>query len=83
MKKQQSTIVERLIESGGTESAEMSENKQIGEKVKSDYLKYTERFIVYQNKCNAEKKLSNDHVKLEAMASAVKNGRCVKFPKEH
>ena len=37
--KKQSTIAERLIESGETESAEMSSNKQIGDQVKSDYLK--------------------------------------------
>lgn len=51
-----------------TENAKMSANKQIGEKVKSDYLK---RFAVYQKKCNAEKKPSKDHVKLKAMAFTV------------
>lgn len=71
MKKQQSTIAERLIDSGETESDKMSANTQIGDKVKSDYLKYTERFVVYQKKSNAEKKLSNDHEKLETMTSAV------------
>ena len=71
VKKQQSTIAERLIDSGETESDKMSANTQIGGKVKSDYLKYTERFVVYQKKFNAEKKLSNDHEKLEAMTSAV------------
>ena len=49
----------------------MSANKQIGDKVKSDYLKYTERLVDYQKKFNAEKKLSNDHEKLEAMTSTV------------
>lgn len=71
MKKEQSTIAERLIESRETENAKMSANKQIGEKVKSDYLKCTKRFAVYQKKCNAEKKPSKDHVKLKAMAFAV------------
>ena len=71
VKKQQTTIAERLIESQETESAEMSANKQIGEQVKSDYFKCSERFVVYQKKCNAEKKSSNDHAKLEAMTSAV------------
>ena len=71
VKKEQSTIAARLIESRETENAEMSANKQIGEKVKSDYLKCTKRFAVYQKKCNAEKKPSKDHVKLEAMAFAV------------
>ena len=71
MKKQQTTIAERLIESQETESAEMSANKQIGDQVKSDYFKCSERFVVYQKKCNAEKKPSNDHAKLEAMTSAV------------
>ena len=51
VKQQQSTMAERLIESGETESAEMSANKQIGDQVKSDYLKCSERFVVYQKKC--------------------------------
>ena len=59
MKKQQSTIAEGLIESGETETDEMSANRQTGDKIKSDYLKYTEMFVVYQKKCNAEKKQSN------------------------
>ena len=71
MKKQQTTIVERLIESRKTESTKISANKQIGDQVKSDYFKCSERFIVYQKKCNAEKKQSNDHTKLEAMTFAV------------
>ena len=71
VKKQQSTIAERLIESGETESAEMSANKQLGDQDKSDYLKCSEMFVVYKKKCNAEKKPSNDHAKLEAMTSAV------------
>ena len=45
VKKQQTTIAERLIESGETESAEMSANKQIGNQVKSDYFKCSERFV--------------------------------------
>ena len=49
----------------------MSANNQICNKVKSDYSKYTEMFVVYQKKCNAEKKLSNDQEKLKAMTSAV------------
>ena len=71
VKKQQTTIAERLIESGETESAEMSANKQIGDQVKSDYFKCSERFVVYQKKCYAEKKPSSDHAKLEAMTFAV------------
>ena len=71
VEKQQSTIVERLIESRETETDEMSAKKHIGDKVKSDYLKYTEMFVVYQKKCNTEKKLSNDHEKLEAMKSTI------------
>ena len=38
VKKQQTTIAERLIQSGETGSAEMSANKQIGDQVKSDYF---------------------------------------------
>ena len=55
VKKQRSTIAERLIESGETEGTEMNVKKQIGDKVKSDYLKCSERFVVHQKKCNAEK----------------------------
>ena len=71
MKKQQTTIAERLIKSGETEKAEMNANKQIGDQVKSDYFKCSERFIVYKKKCYAEKKPSSDHEKLEAMTCAV------------
>jgi len=71
VKKQQSTIAEKIIESGETESDKMNANKQIGDKVKSDYFECTERFFVYQKKSNTEKKPSNDHGKLKAMTSAV------------
>ena len=83
VKKQQSTIAERLIESGETESDEMSANKQIGDKVKSDYLKYTERFVVYQKKLNAEKKTVKRSRKARSYdICGHKNGRCFKFAKE-
>ena len=59
-------MAERPIESGETESAEMSANKLIGNQVRSDYLKCSERFVVYQKKCNAEKKPSNNRAKLKA-----------------
>ena len=42
VKKQQVTIADRLIEAGLSSGDEMSANKQIGDKVKSDYLKCTE-----------------------------------------
>ena len=74
VKKQETTIAERrprLIEFGETESAEMSANKQIGDRVKTNYFKCSEKFVVYQKKCNAEKKPSNDHAKLEAMTFVV------------
>ena len=71
VKKQQSTIAERLIESGETEDSKMSTNKQIGDKVKTDYLKCTERFVVYQKKWNADKKPTDEHEKLDAMTFAV------------
>ena len=75
VKKQQSTIAEKIIESGETEFDKMNAIKQIGDKVKSDYFECTERFVVYQKKSYAEKKPSNDHGKLEAMTSAGnKNG---------
>ena len=44
VKKQQTTIAEKLIESGETESAEMNANKQIGD----NYFKCSEKFIVYK-----------------------------------
>ena len=71
VKKQQTTIAERLIKSGETEKAEMNANKQIGDQVKSDYFKCSGRFIVYKKKCYAEKKPSIVHEKLEAMTCAV------------
>ena len=43
VKKQQVTIADRLIEAGQSSGDEMSANKQIGDKVKSDYLKCTEK----------------------------------------
>ena len=49
----------------------MNANKQIGDKVKSNYFKSMERFVVYQKKSTTEKKPLNDHGKLEAMTSAV------------
>ena len=71
VKKQQVTIADRLIEAGQSSRDEMSANKQIGDKVKSDYLKCTEKFAIYQKKCNADKKPFTDHEKLEAMTSAI------------
>jgi len=71
VKKQQLTIADRLIEAGQSSGDEMSANKQIGDKVKSDYLKCTEKFAIYQKKCNADKKPFTDHEKFEAMTSAV------------
>ena len=71
VKKQQETIADSLIEAGLSSGDEMSANKQIGDKVKSDYLKCTEKFVVYQKKCNADKKPFSDHEKLEAMTTAV------------
>ena len=71
VKKQQSTIAERLIESGETEDGKMSTNKQIGDKVKTDYLKCTESFVVYQKKWKADKKLTDEHKKFDAMTFAV------------
>jgi len=66
------TIADRLIEAGQSSGDEMSANKQIGDKVKSDYLKCTEKFAIYRKKCNADKKPFTDHEKLEAMTSAVR-----------
>ena len=71
VKKQQVTIADRLIEAGQSSGDKMSVSKQIGNKVKSDYLKCTEKFAIYQKKCNADKKPFTDHEKLEAMTSTV------------
>ena len=70
-RKQQVTIADRLLEAGQSSGDEMSANKQIGDKAKSDYLKCTEKLAIYQKKCNADKKPFTDHEKLEAMTSAV------------
>ena len=82
VKKQQSTIAERLIESGETENDEMSVKNQIGDKVKSDYLKYTERFVVYQRKFNAEKTVKRSRKARGYDVRGHKYGRCFKFAKE-
>ena len=41
VKKEQVTIADRLIEAGLSSGDKMSANKQIGDKVKSDYFKCT------------------------------------------
>ena len=84
VKKQQETIADSLIEAGLSSGEEMSANKQIGDNVKSDYLKCTEKFVVYQKKCNADKKPFSVHEKLEAIYDncSRKNGRCLGIAKE-
>ena len=71
IKKQQATIADKLIEARQSSGDEMISNKEVGDKVKSDYLKCTEKFVIYQKKCNAEKKPSTDNESLEARTSAV------------
>ena len=60
-------MAERLIEAGESSNDEMSTNKIVGDKVKTDYLDRTEKFTVYQMKCFADKKTPTEHETLEAM----------------
>ena len=64
-------MAERLIEAGESSNDEMSSNKIVGDKVKTDYLERTEKFTVYQMKCFADKKTPTEHETLGAMTFAV------------
>ena len=69
VKEQQETITDRLIETGSTEE-QLKANQQIGDKVRGDFLKYSEIFATYQKACTfQEPPLKHDA--LEAMSTAV------------
>ena len=53
VKKQQETITDRLIETGSTEE-QLKANQQVGDKVRIDFLKYSEIFATYQKACNSQ-----------------------------
>ena len=69
VKKQQETITDRLIETGSTEE-QLKANQQVGDKVRSDFLKYSEIFATYQKACNSQEPALK-HDALEAMTTAV------------
>ena len=63
------TITDKLIETGSTEE-QLKANQQVGDKVRGDFLKYSEIFATYQKGCNSqEPPLKHDD--LEAMTTAV------------
>ena len=69
LKKQQETITDRLIETGYTEE-QLKANQQVGDKVRGDFLKYSEIFATYQKACNSQEPALK-HDALEAMTTAV------------
>ena len=69
VKKQQETITDRLIETGSTEE-QLKANQQVGDKVRGDFLKYSEIFATYQKACNSQEPPLK-HDALEAMTTAV------------
>ena len=69
VKKQQETITDRLIETGSTEE-QLKANQQVGDKVRGDFLKYSEIFATYQKACNSQEPPLK-HDALQAMTTAV------------
>ena len=71
VKKQQEAIAEKLCEAN-TEGAEelMKASRELGEKVKVDFLHCSEKFATYQKAWNV-KKSSVEHNALDVMAEAV------------
>lgn len=71
VKKQQETIAEKLCEASTEGVEELREaNRQLGEKVKIDFLHCSEKFSTYQKAWNV-KKSSVEHNALDVMAEAV------------
>ena len=66
VKKQQETITDRLIETGSTEE-QLKANQQVGDKVRGDFLKYSEIFATYKKACNSQEPPLK-HDALEAMS---------------
>ena len=55
------------METGSTEE-QLKANQQVGDKVRGDFLKYSEIFATYQKACNSQEP---PHDALEAMTTAV------------
>ena len=68
VKKQQDTIADRLTESASEEL--QTKNQVVGDEAKAKFLKYAERFAIYQKSFVIEKLLFKQEV-LEAMTSVV------------
>ena len=68
VKKQQDTIADRLTESASEEL--QTKNQVVGDEAKAKFLKYPERFTIYQKSFVTEKPLFKQEV-LEAMTSVV------------
>ena len=68
VKKQQDTIADRLTESASEEL--QTKNQVVGDEAKAKFLKYAERFEIYQKSFVIEKLLFKQEV-LEAMTSVV------------
>ena len=70
VKKQQETITDRLIEMGSTEEL-LKANQQVRDKVRGDFLKYSEIYATYQKACNTLQEPLLKHNALKAMTTAV------------
>ena len=68
VKKQQDTIADRLTESASEEL--QTKNQVVGDEAKATFLKYAERFAIYQKSFVIEKLLFKQEV-LKAMTSVV------------
>ena len=68
VKKQQDTIADRLTESASEEL--QTKNQVVGDEAKAKFLKYAERFSIYQKSFVIEKLLFKQEV-LKAMTSVV------------
>ena len=68
VKKQQETITDRLMETGSTEN-QLKANQQVADKVRGDFLKYSEIFATYQKSCNSQEPLLK-HDALKPMTTA-------------
>ena len=69
VKIQQETVTDRLIETGSKEDLLMA-NQQVRDKVRGDFLKYSDIFATYQKACNFQEPLLK-HDALKAMTTAV------------
>ena len=70
VKKQQETIADKLIEVDLVTDEQAIMNQEVGDRVKTDFLKCTETLAIYKKKCEIGK-LSLQNETLEAKTSAV------------